>query len=332
MKAGPCQPTAGSRSVDSRSPCIAVVGPTASGKSELAIRLAVRFGGEIVNFDSVQAYGRFDIGSAKTPTDQRMGIPHHLLDHLEPDRSYSAGEFARDARTVMVRLKADGKLPVLAGGTGFYLEALLKGLFEGPRKDPSLRQRLRQRAASRPDGYIWRILARLDPASAAKIHANDVPKIIRAIEVSLLGGRPMSEQWRDSGEPLAGFDVLGLGLAPPRDALYERIERRTHGMFAEGLTDEVRDLLRSGIPRTARPFGSLGYAQCVRHLDGHCSLDEAVESTILETRRYAKRQLTWFRNRATGTRWWHGFGDTEEAYDWAVATFREWRDHHQESA
>ena len=304
--------------------CIAVVGPTASGKSDLAIRLAGRFGGEIVNFDSVQAYRHFDIGTAKTPLCSRAGIPHHLMDHVEPDRNYSAGEFARDARAVMNGLTARERLPVLAGGTGFYLEALLKGLFEGPQRDPSLRQRLGARAASRPAGYIWRMLSRIDPEAAGRIHPNDTPKIIRAIEVSLLAGRPMSEQWQDSREPLRGFEVLCVGLDPPRPALYERIETRARRMFAEGLADEARALLSSGIPRTAKPFGSLGYAQCLLYLDGQCTLEEAIESTARQTRRYAKRQMTWFRRRTPQARWWKGFGDTQEAFDWAESGFLEW--------
>ncbi len=312
------------------SACLVVVGPTASGKSDLAIRLAERLGGEIVSFDSIQAYRHFDIGSAKTPVGQRRGVPHHLLDHVAPDQGYSAGEFARDARTVLDRLKSRGILPVLAGGTGLYLEALLRGLFEGPTEDPLLRQRLRHRAVNRPDGYLWRILARVDAESAARLHANDTPKIIRAIEVSLLGGRPMAEQWRDPRKPLDGFDVLCLGLTPPREALYERIKVRTRRMFADGLAEETRQLLGEGVPRTARPFGALGYAQCVCYVDGQCSLEEAVESAVVETRRYAKRQLTWFRNRLPEARWWNGFGDTEEAFGWAETEFRKGFPYRQE--
>lgn len=306
------------------SPCIVVVGPTASGKSELALCLAARLGGEVVNFDSVQVYRHFEIGTAKTPPNRRRGIPHHLLDHVEPGHAYSAGDFARDARAVLDRLHESNRLPVLAGGSGLYLEALLKGLFRGPARDPLLRERLRLRTKSKPAGHLWRILARLDPRAAGSIHRNDTPKLIRAIEVSLLGGRPMTEQWRDHGEPLHGYRVLTLGLDPPRDALYERIDRRAATMFCEGLADEARSLLQRGVPRSARAFGSLGYAQCLRHLDGRCSLDEAVESTAQQTRQYAKRQLTWFRHRTREVRWWHGFGDTDEAAEWAASKCTEW--------
>ncbi len=319
-------------STDTLSRCLVVVGPTASGKSELAIRLAGRFGGELVNFDSIQTYRHFDVGTAKTPVAQRHGVPHHLLDHVDPDQNYSAGEFVRDARNVLTQIQSRRKLAVLAGGTGFYLEALLKGLFEGPADDPPLRERLKSRATNRPDGYLWRVLARIDPESAARIHRNDVPKIIRAIEVTLRGGRPMSEQWRDARVPLDGFHVLCLGLDPPRELLYERIKLRTQRMFAEGLADETSALLRRGIPRTARPFGALGYAQCLRYLDGHCSLDEAMESTVVETRRYAKRQLTWFRHRSPEARWWYGCGDTDEAFGWAEAEFRHWSGNSRRSA
>ena len=305
-------------------PCIAVVGPTASGKSELALGLAARFGGEVVNFDSVQVYRRFEIGTAKTPPERRRGIPHHLLDHVEPNDSYSAGDYARDARALLGQLQSRSRLPVLAGGTGLYLEALLRGLFRGPTRDPVLRERLRLRAETRPAGHLWRILTKLDPSAAESIHRNDTPKLVRAIEVSLLGGRPMTQQWEDSGEPLRGYRVLALGLNPPRDALYERIDQRAATMFAEGLVEETRCLLQHGIPRSARAFGSLGYAQCLRHLDGLCSQEEAEESTVRQTRRYAKRQLTWFRHRTPGVRWWPGFGDTAGAAEWAAGEFADW--------
>ena len=314
------------------SPCVAVVGPTASGKSEMAIRLAERFGGEVVNFDSVQVYRHFDIGTAKTPLNRRRGIPHHLVGHIEPDRAYSAGEFALDARSLLERLDARGRLPVLAGGTGLYLEALLRGLFRGPKENPALRERLRQKAESRPEGYLWRILSKLDPQAAESIHRNDTPKLVRAIEVSLLGGRPMTQQWEDSGVPLRGHRVLALGLEPPREALYARIDRRADLMFSEGLVEEARCLLQRGIPRTARAFGSLGYAQCLRYLDGGFSLPEAIESTARQTRRYAKRQLTWFRRRTPDVRWWQGFGDSNEAGEWAEGEFDEWLRTHRNSA
>lgn len=301
-----------------------MVGPTASGKSGLAVRLAARFGGEVVSFDSVQVYRHFDIGTAKIPLAERQGIPHHLLDHVEPGHAYSAGEFARDARAVLGRLLARDRMPVLAGGTGLYLEALVRGLFRGPQRDPALRERLQRRVEGKPEGYLWRILTRLDAEAARAIHRNDTPKLIRAIEVSLLGGRPMTQQWRVAGAQLQSHHLITLGLDPPRETLYQRIDRRAAQMFAGGLVGEVQGLLERGIPRAAPPFGSLGYAQCLQYLDGGCSLDDAVESTARHTRRYAKRQLTWFRNRTPGVRWWRGFGNTDSAAGWAESEFVAW--------
>lgn len=305
-------------------PCLAVVGPTASGKSDLALTLAKRYGGEIVNFDSVQVYRRFDIGTAKTPPAQRNGIRHHLIDHVEPGNDYSAGDFARDARALLEDMRIRAAVPVLVGGTGLYLEALLKGLFRGPQRNPDLRERLRLTAESHTEGYLWRLLRKLDPRAAEGIHRNDEPKLVRAIEVCLAGSRPMTEQWRDPGEPLTGFEVFLLGLDPCREALYDRIESRARRMFAEGLVEEVRDLRRMGIPRTAKPFGALGYAQCLRYLDGECSLGEAIESTALQTRRYAKRQMTWFRRRAPGVVWRQGFGDSDDTAASVIESIDAW--------
>lgn len=295
------------------SPCIAIVGPTASGKSDLALDLAERFRAEIVNYDSVQVYRRFDIGTAKAPVAERRGIPHHLVDHVAPNLPYSAGDYARDARGVLQQLRDRRALPMLVGGTGLYLEALVKGLFHGPKRDPALRKRLHRTAEVRPAGYLLRVLERLDRKAAASIHPNDVPKLIRAIEVSLVGSRPITEQWQESADPLQGFRMLTLGLDPPRELLYARINGRARKMFASGLAEEVQSLLRSGVPRSARPFGALGYAQCVRYLDGKCSREEAIESTAVQTRRYAKRQLTWFRRRTPDVHWVRDFGDSPEA-------------------
>ena len=295
------------------SPCIAIVGPTGSGKSDLTLELAERFRAEIVNFDSVQVYRRFDIGTAKTPDSERRGIPHHLIDHVDPAGAYSAGDYARDARSVLQQLRNRGILPALVGGTGLYLEALVKGLFHGPKRDSALRKRLHRTADTRPAGYLWRVLERLDRRAASSIHPHDLPKLVRAIEVSLVGSRPITEQWQETVESLPGFRMLTLGLDPPRESLYARINSRARKMFAVGLVEEVEGLLQSGVPRTARPFGALGYAQCVRYLDGECSREEAIESTAVQTRRYAKRQLTWFRHRTPGVRWVQDFGNAPEA-------------------
>lgn len=305
-------------------PGIVIVGPTASGKSALALRLAERFSADIVNFDSVQVYRGFDIGTAKTPVPARGGIVHHLIDHVEPHRPYSAGEFARDARTVLDQLRHQQRLPVLVGGTGFYLDAALNGLFPGPSRDPDLRERLEQSAAKNRAGHLWRMLARLDRRAARAIHPNDSPKIIRAIEVSLLGKRPISEQWQDSGNRLEGYRMLLLGLDPPRDALYARINNRAHNMFAEGLVEEIRGLLENGVSKQCWPFRALGYAQCLAHMEGKSNLAEAIESTAMQTRRYAKRQLTWLRNKRPEIRWLGEFGNSDRAFEWGALECTTW--------
>ncbi len=313
-------------------PAVAIVGPTASGKTELALDLARRHAAEIVNFDSVQVYQFLDIGSAKPSRGVRREIPHHLIDHVAPCDVYSAGDFSRDAKRVLADLRERRTLPILVGGTGFYLEALLKGLFEGPPRDDALRRSVDESAARHGDGHVWRVLARLDRAAADRIHPNDHPKLVRAIEVSVGGGRPMTEQWNQPRDPLRGYRVLLLGLDPPRDALYARIDLRARRMFAEGLIEEVKRLLDRGIPECWRPLGSLGYAQCRRYLANECSLPEAVEATAQQTRRYAKRQMTWFRNRAGEVRWLHGFGDKRAAWAWAEAEFREWMGSHADQS
>ncbi len=293
-------------------PLAAIVGPSASGKSDLALALAERYGAVIVNFDSVQVYRGFDIGSAKVPVGERRGIPHHLLDILDPAELFTAGDYARRAREVIAAIRARGRLPLLAGGTGFYLRAALEGLFSGPRRDQRLRERLGARAESRPAGYLHRLLAKLDRASAARIHPNDTPKIMRAIEICVRGRAPMSQQWAQGPEqPLEGYDVIRIGLDPPRAALRERISQRSERMFKTGLLEEVRGLLDRGVPRDAWPFGSLGYRQALEHLEDKLTLEQAIEETTTLTRRYAKRQMTWFR-REPAVRWFAGFGDNGE--------------------
>ena len=217
-----------------------------------------------------------------------------------------------------VRFATGRKLPVLAGGTGFYLRALLEGLFQGPRRDDALRSRLTAAAANKPPGYLHRLLRRLDQASSQKIHANDTPKLIRAIEVCLRARKPMSELWREGSPPLEGFAVTRLGLDPPREALYERIDTRAEAIFQAGLVEEARALLERGVSRRARPFGSLGYKQALAHIDGVMTLEEAIDDTAKNTRRYAKRQMTWFRRDPEIT-WFRGFGDEGHVKNSAVS-------------
>jgi len=278
----------------------------------LAIRLAKELDGEIVNFDSVQVYRGFDIGSAKTPPEEREGVPHHLLDVREAGDTFSAGDYSRLARAELQQIASRGKTPVLAGGTGFYLRALLEGLFEGPSRDVRLRARLERSARRRSAGYLHRLLARLDPESAARIHANDEPKLVRALEVRLIEGRPLAGVLRRGMAPLEGFEPLKLLLDPPREKLYERIERRARAMFESGLIEEVRELLAAGAPRDAWAFGALGYRQALAAAEGRMSREEAIEDMARATRNYAKRQRTWFRNQEPDAVRLAGFGDAPE--------------------
>jgi tRNA dimethylallyltransferase len=299
---------------------VAIAGPTGSGKSELSLRIAAEFQGEVVNCDSLQLYRYLDIGTAKLTVEERRGIPHHMLDVLTPDRICSAGEYARLARPVLHEIAARGRLPVVAGGTGFYLRALLDGLFPGPPRDDALRERLAARERRRP-GRLHRILERLDREAAGRIHANDIPKLIRALEVIVLTRRNLSENFARGRDPLAGFRVLKLGLSPPREALYARLDRRLERMFAAGLAEEVRRIAAMGYPLEAKPFESYGYKQAVQFIRGELTLKEALFYAQRNTRRYAKRQLTWFRQEP-GMVWLAGFGEDAAVQRDAIAQVR----------
>ena len=292
---------------------IAIVGPTGAGKSALALNLAAAFSGEIVNCDSLQFYRGFDIGTAKTPVSERRGIPHHLFDVLEPQHGYSAGEYARDARTVIAEISAGNRLPVVVGGTGFYLRALLEGLPGLPARSESLRAALTAREQRRT-GALHRLLSRLEPDAAGRIHPHDVQKLIRALEVRILtrSGLPGP----GSGEPLRGYRVLKIGLDPDRPQLFAKLDARVQAMFSSGLLNEVRRLLAGGAAGTEKPFESLGYKQALQHLRGEASLEQAIESTQVETRQYAKRQWTWFR-RDAGVEWVRGFGEDPDVTEQA---------------
>jgi tRNA dimethylallyltransferase len=290
-------------------PLLAIVlGPTASGKTALSRALAERFDGEIVNFDSVAMYREFDIGTAKPAAAERGRTPHHLLDSIAPTSHVTAGEYSRQARQVLTEIKARGHLPILVGGTGLYLRALLEGLFPGPERSEELRERLRERAESRGSGYLHRILRRLDRVAAEKIHANDTPKLIRAIEVCLASRRKMTELWQQHGrDPLRGFRILRLGLDPDRQSLYDRINRRAQQMFEAGLIEETQRLVET-YGDAAGPLSSLGYKQAVQLLRGELTREQALQAVQQAHRNYAKRQMTWFR-REPQVHWLRGFGD-----------------------
>jgi len=289
---------------------IVILGPTGSGKSDLALRLAAEFAGEVVNCDSLQIYRYFDIGTAKLPLDRRQGIPHHLIDILDPGQVFTAGEYARVARGALAEISARGRLPVVAGGTGFYLRALLDGLFPGPARDQALRDRLGERERRRP-GSIHRLLRRFDPQAARRIHANDIPKVMRALEVCLLTRRPVTEMYQEGRDVLLGYETLKIGLSPAREQLYIRLDRRAEHMFQTGLIEEVRGILARGFSASAKPFESHGYRQAMQLLNGELSLEQAIFYAQRNTRRYAKRQMTWFRQEP-GIEWFTGFGDARQ--------------------
>jgi tRNA dimethylallyltransferase len=292
-------------------PLLILLGPTASGKSTLAVWLAQRLNGEVVACDSTQLYRGFDIGTAKPTVDERRAVPHHLLDVLDGTEESSAGGYREMAITVLNDLRARKKLPILTVGTGLYLRALLEGLADVPQRSEELRTRLRTSAEGNAAGHLHRILQRLDPESATKIAATDGQKLIRAIEVCLLARKPLSEVHRTDRKPLEGWRTIKIGLMPERDALYEKIHARTNAMLARGWMDEVRRLIEHGLPENAKAFNFIGYRELRNVLAEQMELQDARSAIQQATRRYAKRQITWFR-REKDVRWLAGFGDDAE--------------------
>jgi tRNA dimethylallyltransferase len=305
-------------------PLVAIIGPTASGKSSLGIFLAKEFDGEVVACDSTQLYRGFDIGTAKPTPKERGSVPHHLLDILDPPEESTAGGYRERAVSVLDDLRARTRMPVFTVGTGLYLRALLEGLAELPVRSDELRERLRAAAATHGSGYLHRILARLDGHAAAQIAPPDEQKLIRAIEICLLAKNPISEVHRGGRTPLAGWRVLKIGLQPEREDLYKRIHDRTDAMLQAGWLEEVSPLLSSGLPENAKPFNFIGYRELRSHLRGEITLDAAREAIQQGTRQYAKRQLTWFRREAN-VKWLPGFGYDPavqaNARDWLMAEF-----------
>ena len=301
------------------SPLIAVVGPTASGKSALGIWLAQKLGGEVVGCDSTQMYRGFDVGTAKPTMEERHGVAHHLIDVLEPNDEATAGGYRERAIEVLNGLCERQRLPIFTVGTGLYLRVLLEGLAEVPLRSEPLRDRLRKRAGGKSAGHLHRMLKKLDPETAKKIAPTDEQKLLRAVEVCLLTKKPLSEVYQGGRKPLEGWRAIKIGLQPKREKLYEQVHARTDAMLERGWMEEVRGLIESGMPAKAKPFDFIGYKELRAVLAREMELEEARAAIQQATRRYAKRQMTWFR-REQGVHWLTGFGGDakvqEQALEW----------------
>lgn len=299
---------------------VAILGPTGSGKTALSIALAEHLRGEIVNCDSIAIYRDFVIGTAKPTAEERARAPHHLFDTVDPTSYTTAGEYARQARAVLNEISSRGALPIIVGGTGLYLRALLDGLFAGPERSEELRERLRKGAEKKSPQHLHNVLQRFDAIAAQRIHPHDTPKLIRALEVCLTLHRPMSEQWAEGREPLHGFRIFRIGLDPVRPELYARINQRVVKMFEQGLIEETRRLLDK-YGDSARPLSSIGYRQIVQLLKGELTSDAAIVAVQQAHRNYAKRQMTWFR-REPEVNWISGFGDQANVQSMALEAVR----------
>jgi tRNA dimethylallyltransferase len=297
---------------------IVILGPTASGKSALGIRLAEKLGGEILVCDSTQVYRHFDIGTAKVPAAERCGIPHHLVDLVEPEELFTAGDYRRHALGALADLRRRQKIPILTAGTGLYLRAVLEGLADAPTRSEDLRGRLRRKAEARGQLHLHRALRRLDPEAAARIAPRDTQKVIRALEMRLLTGKTVSEIHRRGRAALEGYNVIKIGLLPPRARLYAKIDARVEAMVEAGWIDEVRRLIESGVPPASKPFQFIGYSQWREFLQGGMSQATAVKQIQQATRRFAKRQITWFR-KESGVHWLSGCGEDPEIVSSMIA-------------
>jgi tRNA dimethylallyltransferase len=289
---------------------LAVLGPTATGKSALGLALAERLDGEIVNCDSTAVYRGFDIGTDKVPASERRGVPHHLIDIAAPTDEYTAADYGRDAAQAVEEILAQGRVPILVGGTGFYYRALTRGLFPGPGKDARLRDRLDAIAVRRGTGFLWRLVRRVDPESARRIQPGDRKRLVRALEVFFQTGRPLTAHFADTVSPLPpNVDVVAIGLRLDAASLSARLVRRVDAQLEAGIVEEVRGLLARGVPETARPFGGLVYRQIMDYINGRRDLAATRELIIRENRRYARRQLIWFR-KEPNLRWFDGPGES----------------------
>lgn len=291
---------------------LVLLGPTASGKSALAVRLAQLFGGEVVACDSTQVYRRFDIGTGKVLQSEQQGIPHRMLDLVEPDHVFTAGDYRRLAEPVLEDIRDRGRLPIVTAGTGLYLRALLEGLADAPVRCEAVRERLRLSAKAHGAKHLHQMLLRLDPEAASRIAPADTQKVIRAIEIRLLTKRSVAAVHSSGRPPLQGFRIIKIGLRPQRERLYPEIDRRVIEMFAAGWVEEVRGLLAAGVWLEAKPFSFIGYRQIAEHLGGRLSLDEAITQIQQATRNFAKRQLTWF-GREGDVNWIEAFGHEDSA-------------------
>lgn len=298
-----------------QTPVVAIVGPTASGKSTLSIEVALKLNGEIINCDSVQVYQEIQVATAKVPLAERKGVPHHLIDFVPPSINYTAVEWAREAAQKIEEIESRGRIPLLVGGTGFYLRALRRPFFVSPQTDESLRRRLNEIRERRGAQYLHHILRRLDRRAAEQLFPRDWPRVQRAIEVYLQTGRSIVDQKDERPEAHESARRLRiLALNPPRAELYARINERTEAHFQAGLVEEVKELLGRGVPATSNALGAHGYRRVVEYLQGWRDLPSAIEQTKLDVRHYAKRQLTWFRHEA-GVEWFAGFGEEKGVLD-----------------
>jgi tRNA dimethylallyltransferase len=287
---------------------VVILGPTASGKSALGIMLAGRLGGEVLVCDSTQVYRHFDIGTAKVPPAEQRGIPHHLVDLIEPHEIFTAGEYRRRAIEILADLRRRGRLPILTAGTGLYLRALLEGLAEAPERSEALRERLRKKTALHGPEHLHRLLGRIDREAANRIAPRDTQKIIRAIEIRTLSKKSVGEVHRSGRTGLEGYAIKKIGLLPPRAALYARIDARVEAMFRAGWMEEVRGLIAQGVPVTAKPFQFIGYSELRSCIESGQEAERARQQIQQATRRFAKRQITWFRKEPY-VHWLPGFGD-----------------------
>lgn len=286
----------------------AIAGPTASGKTAIGVELALHIGGEVINFDSVQIYRGIEIATAKPTDAEKRGVPHHLIDYVDPRINYTATDWAADAARKIEEIESRGKIPVLVGGTGFYLRTLRQPLFESPKTDESIRQRLKSIHESRGPEHLHRMLRRVDAVAAARLFPRDYPRVMRALEVYFQTGKKLSDVQSERADPPEFASRIRMFvLNPPREELYEKINRRAEAHFDAGLVDEVKGLIADGVPETSNALGAHGYRRVCEYLRGELTLESAIEKTKQDVRNYAKRQLTWYR-REPDAIWLDGFG------------------------